>query len=240
MSPDPRATGGELGRGTPPPVEVAPSWDTGSNVNFFGHAVMAVFENDAPQFVLGAMLPDLSSMAGARIERVKDEAIAAGVEHHHRIDHAFHACAPFVRLCSSALETLEARGVSRAAARAVAHVGSELLLDGALSTRDDALHAYRQALRSALAERTSERIAFRGEAQSDDMHTLLARLADAPLPGAYRDPMFVHARLRTILARRPRLALQANEHQPVLAWLHEASARIEQDADAIIELLRTA
>src|SRR5690349_22770486 len=131
MGGDPRATGGKLGCRRLPPVGVAPSWDRGSSVNFFGHAVMAALENDAPAFVLGAMLPDLSSMAGARIERVHDETVAAGVAHHHRIDHAFHACAPFVRLCSSALETLEARGVSRAAARAVGHVGSELLLDGA-------------------------------------------------------------------------------------------------------------
>ena len=208
-------------------------------MNFFGHAVMAVFENDAPRFVLGAMLPDLSSMAGARIAHVHDEQVAAGVAHHHRIDHAFHACAPFVRMCTSALETLEARGVSRAAARAVAHVGSELLLDGALSTRDDALRAYTHALRDALTDRVSDQVVFREGTSSADMHTLLARLAQAPLPGAYRDPAFVHARLRTILAHRPRLALQPHEHEPVQLWLEHAHAEIEGVANAIVEMLRS-
>ncbi|HMI91734.1 MAG TPA: hypothetical protein VK509_10250 [Polyangiales bacterium] len=207
-------------------------------MNFFGHAVMAAFENDAPRFVLGAMLPDLATMAGARIERVHDAEIAAGVAHHHRIDHAFHACAPFVRSCASALEQLEARGVSRAAARAVGHVGSELLLDGALSTRADALHAYARSLRDALAQRTADSVAFRGDAHAIDFHDLLARLADAPLPGAYRDPAFVCSRLQRILAPRPRLALQAHELAPVQEWLTLAHARIADDADAILALLR--
>jgi hypothetical protein len=239
MVPDPRATGVHPGAAACPPVRATPTWDRGSNLNFFGHAVMAALENDAPRFVLGAMLPDLSSMAGARIERVHDRELAAGVEHHHRIDRAFHGCAPFVRMCSSALESLESRGVSRAAARAVGHVGSELLIDGALSTRDDALHAYARALRDALQQRTSDHVAFRDSGHAVDMHALLTRLADAPLPGAYRDPAFVHARLQTILARRPRLALQAHEHEPVLAWLQQTRASIDEDAAAIIELLRS-
>jgi len=240
MAFDPRATGGGLGRGATPPVRAPPTWDTGSSVNFFGHAVMAAFENDAPRFVLGAMLPDLSTMAGARIERVNDAAIAAGVAHHHRIDHAFHGCAPFVRSCASALETLEARGVSRAAARAVGHVGSELLLDGALSTRSDALHAYARALRDAIEQRDADQVAFRGEAQPVDFHRLLEQLAAAPLPGAYRDPAFVCSRLERILARRPRLALQAHELAPVQEWLSAAHARVEDDAAAILALLRGA
>src|SRR6187431_2746251 len=140
MEPDPRATGVGADVYACPPAWAAPTWDRGSPVNFFGHAVMAALENDAPRFVLGAMLPDLTTMAGARLERVHDDEVAAGVAHHHEIDRAFHGCAPFVRMCASALEELEARGVSRAAARAVGHVGSELLIDGALSTRADALH----------------------------------------------------------------------------------------------------
>jgi len=207
-------------------------------LNFFGHAVMAMFESDGSRFVLGAMLPDLGSMAGARIERVNDDEVAAGVAHHHRIDHAFHACAPFVGLCSSALETLEARGVSRAAARAVGHVGSELLLDGAMSAREDAVQVYARTLRDAIDQRAADRVALRGDARID-LHALLAQLADSPLPGAYRDPAFVCSRLQRILARRPRLALQPHEHEPVQQWLTETHARIADDADAIIALLRT-
>ena len=207
-------------------------------MNFFGHAVMAMFENDASRFVLGAMLPDLTTMAGARIERVNDREIAAGVDHHHRIDHAFHGCAPFVALCTSALATLEAQGVSRAAARAVGHVGSELLLDGALSEQSDALHAYARVLRDAIEREAVHDVAFRGGDQAAEMHTMLVRLADAPLPVGYRDPAFVLARLQRILAPRPRLALQAHELEPIRAWLTQAHARIGEDATTIVELLR--
>jgi hypothetical protein len=199
---------------------------------------MAMFDNQASRFVLGAMLPDLSSMAGARIERVDDHVIAAGVDHHHRIDHAFHACAPFVELCASALSTLEAQGVSRAAARAVGHVGSELLIDGALSAQRDSVNAYARALRDAIEHDAAREIAFRGDDNAIDMHALLVRLADAPIPVGYRDPEFVLARLQRILAPRPRLALQAHELEPVRAWLEHAHARIDDDALAIVELLR--
>jgi hypothetical protein len=199
---------------------------------------MAMFENSASRFVLGAMLPDLSTMAGARIDRVNDPMIAAGVDHHHRIDHAFHACAPFVELCTSALSTLEAQGVSRAAARAVGHVGSELLIDGVLSARREALNAYASALHDAIARDAAREIAFRGDDRANDMHALLVRLADAPIPVGYRDPEFVLARLQRILAPRPRLALQAHELEPVRAWLEHAHARITNDAHAIVELLR--
>lgn len=199
---------------------------------------MAMFESQASRFVLGAMLPDLSSMAGARIERVNDRVIAAGVDHHHQIDHAFHACAPFVALCTSALTTLEAQGVSRAAARAVGHVGSELLIDGALSAQRDSLSAYSSALHDAIDHNAAQEIAFRAGDSAIDMHALLVRLADAPIPQGYREPEFVLTRLQRILAPRPRLALQAHELEPVRAWLEHAHARIDDDARAIVELLR--
>ena len=41
-------------------------------MNFFGHAVAALALDDEPRFIFGAMLPDLVSMAGARLGRVAD------------------------------------------------------------------------------------------------------------------------------------------------------------------------
>jgi hypothetical protein len=46
--------------------------------------------------------------------------------------------------------------------------------------------------------------------------------------------------LQRILEPRPRLALQAHELEPVREWLTTAHARIADDADAIIALLREA
>src|SRR5262245_49760363 len=102
-------------------------------MNFFGHATVACARDAAPRFVLGSMLPDLAGMASLRIRGVHDPELERGVELHHATDRAFHGLPPFRAVCSAALTLLEPQGVSRASARAVGHVGAELLLDGLLS-----------------------------------------------------------------------------------------------------------
>ncbi len=207
-------------------------------MNFFGHATVARTRDPHPRFVLGAMLPDLASMAELRLERVLDPQIARGVALHHETDHAFHGVAPFRALCASALDVLEAQGVARASARAVGHVGSELLLDGLLADDGPACAAYRQALRGALEGDLEQAVAWKGAAPAASLRRLVSRLLDAPLPEGYRDPIFVYERLHTILARRPRLALQAGAREPVQAWLFTAAEQLAGDVDAILEALR--
>jgi acyl carrier protein phosphodiesterase len=209
-------------------------------MNFFGHAVVATLEHDAPCFVLGAMLPDLCSMAGLQLKGCDHAVIAAGIAQHHRVDRAFHGCAPFVAACSSALSTLEAQGVTRASARAVGHVGSELILDGALAHRAHARRAYQAALAVACEPGTLDALSFRDDARRRVLLTVAERLATAPIPEAYREPAFVHDRLSTILARRPRLALASSDHDKVRAWLELTAERLAPEADAIVTLLDAA
>jgi len=206
-------------------------------VNFFGHATVACMHSDEPRFVLGAMLPDLTSMAAIRVQRVGDEQLARGLDLHHATDRAFHACAPFLTLCESALLELERAGVSRAAARAVGHVGSELLLDGVLSSERAARAAYDRALEFALERRLERELHCRGDADADALRILLRRLRGAPIPEGYRDPDFVYERLDAILARRPRLSLRPQDREPVRGWLRAAAPLLERDAPAILELI---
>lgn len=193
-------------------------------MNFVGHAHVALAVRDEPAFVLGAMLPDFASMCGARLVAPTHDGIAAGVALHHRTDEAFHACAEFVRLCAATSASLEARGIAWGAARAVAHVGIELLLDGLLlddaATRDGYLRAVAALADPALSIEVSGRGAARWPAVRE-------RAIVHGLPDAYRDPREVADRLIRILAPRPRLAVDPGQ-RPVL---EEAMWSLRRDVE---------
>jgi hypothetical protein len=207
-------------------------------MNFFGHATVACQQRDHPRFVLGAMLPDFAGMASVRLERALDAELAEGVALHHETDRLFHALPGFRAVCASALATLEPQGVRRASARAVGHVGSELLLDGLLAADAGARRAYAHALVTALEEPLDRLASWHTGDAAKRVQGLIARLHASPLPQAYRDPEFVCDRLYWILARRPRLSLQASDRSPVLTWLDWAAAQLEREADSILTALR--
>ena len=206
-------------------------------VNFFGHATVAVRICPDPRFVLGSMLPDLLSMAGIRLTAVDDAEVARGIALHHETDRVFHDLPSFRAACGSALLALEPDGVARGAARAVGHVGSELLLDGLLSGNRAARQCYAAALRVGVSERIEQRFAFREGGEPAHLREVLLRLQHAPLPEGYVDPEFVCDRLQVILSRRPRLALQPGDRAKVLRWLDRARDHLEQDCDLILAAL---
>lgn len=209
-------------------------------MNFFGHAVVGLWQSDDARFLLGAMMPDLCGMLGIRAARAQDATIATlgeGVEFHHRTDAAFHGCDRFVALCSQTVETLTARGVGRGTARAVGHVGTELLLDGLLSKQGKARAAYTQALALGVAERLSESVLVDRDDQTR-MHNGLARLLRAPIPEAYSDPMFVADRLQWILSSRPRLAMQPHDMPIVQSELTRLAHDVSATWTEILEQVR--
>jgi hypothetical protein len=182
------------------------------------------------------MLPDLVSMAGTRLSAVHDPALAAGVALHHETDARFHAAEPFYELCRWASEELQSAGVHRATARAVGHVGSELLLDGLLSTDVPARAAYARALEPEVREPLAQLLSLRGEMQPAELSALMTRLQAAPLPDGYRDAAFVLERLQRILAPRPRLAFKPSDLPPTAAWLQKAQqALLERGTSWVIE-----
>jgi hypothetical protein len=179
-------------------------------VNFVGHAVVAarVAPGDGA-FVLGAILPDLWSMTGVRADAdaLPDE-VVAGVRCHHAADAAFHGHAAFIGLMRALRADLIAAGVARGPARAAAHVGIELALDGLLLDRPSA----REAMAAALDARDGVRAAVpAGDRPRWD--ALLTRMAGGLGDRPYRDPAPV---VQRVLGRRPRLALP-DENVPLLA-----------------------
>ena len=193
-------------------------------MNFFGHAVVARWRSDDRRFLLGAMLPDFSAMLGTPVSvaQVSQGEVHRGVDYHHATDAAFHGCEHFTRLCGAALERLTAEGVERGPARAVSHVGVELLLDGALSHDSAAVATYKSVLAQALENENelAEQLAWTPE-QTQRLRQGLTRLVGAPLPEGYRDPSFVVERLQVILARRPRLAIKPADVPRVSSYMRE-------------------
>lgn len=205
-------------------------------MNFFGHAVVSLWHSDNRRFLLGAMLPDLCGMLGIRVARSDEQDIAAGIDFHHRTDAAFHGAERFVQLCSESVEILTAQGVGRGTARAVGHVGTELLLDGVLSG-GDASNIYREALRLAVDERLAHNVLVSDEEQAR-LHRGLTRLAGAPIPEAYLDTSFVLDRLQHVLSPRPRLAMREADVPHVHAQLQRLHEQVKASSADILDQVR--
>lgn len=189
-------------------------------MNFLGHAELARRHRPTDAFVLGAMLPDFASMARARLREVTDPEVRAGVAFHHRTDAAFHGAPAFVAACRRSTTELTDLGVRRGTARAAAHLGLELLLDGWLLGRDEGLGAtYRTAV--ALAHRPTLRagLIFAEDAHAGRFSDLLGRLAAWGTPSGYDEPAEVAARLERMLSGRPRLEVRAADRAGVERWL---------------------
>lgn len=209
-------------------------------MNFFAHAVVASWHSREPRFVLGAMLPDLIGMTGVRLNGTTDAVLKRGIDMHHATDAAFHAAPIFTALCADAIAHLTEQGVERGTSRAVAHVGVELTLDGALSA-EQALHAlYREALDvagSGALDDTLSIVPAGGLARLTDG---LRRLARASIPAAYAEPAVVADRLRIILASRPRLAMRPEDVEPVLRWATVVRPLVLERRHELLEQVRRA
>jgi acyl carrier protein phosphodiesterase len=204
-------------------------------LNFFAHAIVASRRSRAPRFVLGAMLPDLVSMIGVRVAHADDPELARGIELHHATDSAFHAAPAFTALCSGSISGLCERGVGRGTARAVAHVGVELLLDGALSVNAPERALYGAALAAAADGGLSQLLTLAPPHGLPRLSAGLARLASSQLPEAYRDAAFVADRLRVILARRPRLAMAEGDYEKVAEWAETIQASVLACSHELLE-----
>ena len=180
-------------------------------MNLLGHAyASAAVGRDRPEEVLGAVLPDLASMARVRLDRSRlPGPVAAGVRVHTTADAAFHGLAAFVRGAAALRAELAAAGVAPGPARAVGHVGWELLLDGTL-VGTPAEDAYRAAVAQGAA-------ALDGVAPSDRgrFEAFLAHW-DPPPVLRYDDPAWVAQRVHAMLAGRDRLRFPP-EQVPVVA-----------------------
>jgi hypothetical protein len=213
-------------------------------MNFFGHAALALahFELQRPvssesalsRICAGAMLPDFVGMLRIRRPAVLDAELARGVSFHHLTDHLFHELTAFQHLSRSAFTWLSERGMPRGPARAVAHIGIEILLDEELARDERARESYRAALSLPL-------VSFLEFAGTDDgarldslQQALLGRAASERSPA----PEIVAARIARTLAGRPRLATDPAGQALLVDWVAQSRREVSAQAPELLAILR--
>lgn len=208
-------------------------------MNFFGHAWVAQ-RNEAlrgvvrAEFVLGAMLPDFATMLGTRPPQASLESLVEGVAFHHRTDEAFHGAPSFLEFSRQATAYLDAHGLPRGCARAVAHVGVELLLDGAFATQAAANEAYLDALDSGLRTHVARHIEWPTSDGGTRFEQLCLSLQRNGAPPVHTPAELVAQRLRRILAGRPRLAMDDAGQSVVREWVLTARPQIASGAALLL------
>ncbi len=203
-------------------------------MNFFGHTVVASWQDNRAQHLFGSMLPDFETMVRVPLIAVHDLDIERGIDLHHRTDEAFHRSPIFLSFCARSLDALANAGVRRGTARAVGHVASEMFLDGWLARNQAHIDDYLAALDlevDALLEWKDEGRAF------SKLHT---RLTLWGAPRDYSDPSFVLARLTDALGSRPALAVPEDQAAEVAAFLPSLRDLVEQGAPELLHELRVA
>lgn len=207
-------------------------------MNFFGHAVVACRQAPSSLLALGAMLPDFASMSGNRIERVRDDELQAGIELHHATDEVFHRVPCFVSLCAESMAHLSGSGLHRGSARAVSHIGVELVLDGELSRDERACLLYDQALEDAGRESVIDAIEWRDPPSPERWRLQIKRLREGGIPAAYADAEFVTRRIYYLLAPRKRLALEERQLGVVDSWVRSVRPRVAERTEEIMSLVQ--
>ena len=204
-------------------------------VNYFGHAAVASWSASAePGALLGAMLPDFATMCGGRIASAGESSVARGIALHHTTDAAFHQLPVVTGLMRELDEHLDRGGCARGPRRAVAHIGVELLLDGALVGEP----AYRAAYLGGLGHDAA--LAWREPDAASRFAVLLDRLRAHGVPDDLRLPDAITARVQRILAPRPRLRPSPDDLRAIRRALVALEPRVAVAADAILRALRAA
>jgi hypothetical protein len=205
-------------------------------VNFFGHACVAAWYDTGPSFVLGAMLPDFSSMLGVKPLHTRDPELGRGIALHHVTDAAFHGAEPFVALTHAAQAALLRAGVARGPARAVAHIGVELLLDEVLAQDARSREAYIGAL--ANGEHSARALDFDAEEDKARFLSLVSVLASRGAPATPAAAAQVADRIERTLRSRPRLCLDEHAHARVGEWVVVARPDVVESAPSLLNVLR--
>lgn len=203
-------------------------------VNYFGHAAVASWRQGRGGLPLGAMLPDFSSMCGARVIGSDDEDVADGIALHHATDSAFHNAPVVLGLMRELDERLERGGCAKGPRRAVAHIGVELLLDGVLVDNDEYRDAY------MLGIEYDAPITWRDPGDRTRFETLLERLRTFGVPDDLRKPEAIVYRLSRVLAHRPLLAPSSQDLAVITVALIEHKPRVQVAAETVLRMVRAA
>lgn len=202
-------------------------------MNFIGHAYVARCERRDPLFVLGSMLPDFVGMARTRLVHGRDDVseLGRGIALHHRTDDVFHGARAFTSLVQTTLDELCAAGVGRGSARAVAHIGAEMLLDGELLREQGLADGYLEALQAGEAVAAP----FLDPEGRERWRALRTRLLTFGAPHDYRDPEAVLLRLELVLRGRPRLAIADDARETLRKALPGLQTRVVAALPALLQ-----
>lgn len=177
-------------------------------VNFVGHIATGLRAggdgDDDPAFLVGTALPDFASMSRTRLGSAEGS-LGGGIALHHATDHAFHSEEWFLDLERDLRERFSDDGLPDGAARACAHVGPELLLDGALLDEPSIARGV-TTVYERIAAPDGEVVDLVPATHREQWRAHLVGVATRLDPFTYRDPGIVAQRLHGITSRRPRLA----------------------------------
>jgi hypothetical protein len=213
-------------------------------MNFFGHAALAAghFARQEPApageelalICSGAMLPDFLGMLRLGRPTVHDASLGRGVAFHHQTDHHFHDLREFQRLSRGAFAWLSERGMPRGPARAVAHIGIEMLLDEVLAEGS----AERDAYRTALGVPLKGLLSFPAPSDAERLDGLRRALLERAQ--AYAPPAadVVAQRIRRTLSGRPRLQTDEAGEALLGDWVETTRPLVSATAPALLAVLR--
>lgn len=209
-------------------------------MNLVGHVAAALPDGPTPEFLAGCVLPDVAAICRVRIDGAAFRPVAAGVAFHHECDHAFHASPWFNEENVRLRDALLAVGVDRGAARASAHAGLEMLLDGALVADDDLLGPQVRVALTTLDAHSATIAAQAAPPLRERWVVGVKRIATSLDTDAYRDAGSVTLRLQRMTAGRTRIEVRADQAGAVTAVLADAQPRITAAATAVLESVRRA
>jgi hypothetical protein len=213
-------------------------------MNFFGHAALAAdhFKRENPnpeagtlgRLCVGAMLPDFVGMLRLGKPHVTDEALERGVSFHHRTDHAFHDLPSFQQLSRQTFAWLTQSSLPRGPARAVAHVGIEMLLDEVMARDAAAREAYLLALSVPL----NQALSFDAPGDFERLETLRRNLSERAATQLGTTAEVVALRIRRTLEGRPRLATDDAGERLLREWVAVARPWVAAEAPRLLASLR--
>ncbi len=216
-------------------------------MNVGSHILVAARISDDVDHWLGAALPDFAAMGRFHLQVPAasspgegDQVVRDGIATHHRTDEVFHQHPWFTGRVRMLRDRLEARGLERGPARAIAHVGPEMLLDGAL-LGSASLDGQRPTIDATFAALDRHRLMLtdwtRPADRGFEWSTHLARLVDHGLPADYDDPSAVARRLLRILSGRPRLGFESSQLAIVVDELEAQYPTIASEAHVFLDTI---
>ena len=203
-------------------------------MNFVGHIAVGAAVAGDTEFLVGTAAPDFASMARTRLRGTAAGALADGIALHHATDRAFHADPWFLTMERDLRAALLADGLPDGGARACAHVGVELLLDGAF-VREPDVHDAVGRVYHEIGEPSDAIVELAEPHEQARWHEHLVGISQRLDPTSYADADAVGRRLHTITSRRPRLAFPSTMVDVVCARLRTLQPRIHDDAPGVLQ-----